>query len=55
MLVTIFLDSKSFKFHSNAANDKARLSAIKIDALDNFIEGKDWSVREFFEQSLHQR
>ena len=51
-LITVFLNSKSFKFPSNAADDEPRFIAIKIDALDNFIEGEDGSVRQFFEWIL---
>ena len=54
-VVTVFVDSKSFKFPGNAADDKARLNAIEIDALDDLIEGKDREVWEFFERTLRQR
>ncbi len=53
-VVTICVNSKSFEFPGNAADDEARPTAIKIDAFDDFIEREDRSVREFFEESLYQ-
>ncbi len=43
-VVTVFVNSKSFEFPGNAADDEARLNAIEIDALDDLIEGKDRDV-----------
>jgi hypothetical protein len=43
-VVTVFVNSKSFKFAGNAADDEVRLNAIEIDALDDLIEGKDREV-----------
>jgi len=48
------VNSKGFEFPGNAADDEARPTAIKIDAFDDFIEGEDRSVREFFKESLYQ-
>jgi hypothetical protein len=53
-VVTMCVNSKGFEFPGNAADDEARPTAIKIDAFDDFIEGEDRSVREFFKESLYQ-
>ena len=49
VVVTVFLNSKGFKFPSDTADDEARPTAVKINAFDDFVEGEDRSFRELFE------